>query len=434
LNDYLLLAFAVVLTLGTGLFVASEFSLISTDRAQLMADRDSGEKGLDLPIRAVAKTSTHLSSAQLGITLTTLLTGFVAEPALTRMLSPWLTGFDLSPESIRVLAVVLAMTIATVFSFLIGELVPKNMALSAPKRVLKIVVGFQLGFTWVFRLLVRIMNDNGNWLVRRFGIEPREELSSARTADELVSMVRRSATLGSLEQDTAKLLEKTLAMSALLASDIMTPRPKMYSLERESSARDLIELASTTGHSRFPVTGEDADDIVGVVHLKRGIGVPVERRDQVPVSALMVEPVRVPETMALDRLILQLRGRGLQFGIVIDEYGGTAGIVTLEDAVEELVGELSDEHDRQRSDLLQYADGSLAFSGLTRPAELEEFGLSIAEDEDYDTVSGFLMSELGRIPKTGDQVEISGGRLVVLKMEARRVDRIKFEPVVVIDE
>jgi CBS domain containing-hemolysin-like protein len=434
LSDYLLLAFAVVLTLGTGLFVASEFSLISTDRAQLMADRDSGEKGLDLPIRAVAKTSTHLSSAQLGITLTTLLTGFVAEPALTRMLSPWLTGFDLSSESIRVLSVVLAMTIATAFSFLIGELVPKNMALSAPKRVLKIVVGFQLGFTWVFSLLVRIMNDNGNWLVRRLGIEPREELSSARTADELVSMVRRSANLGSLEQDTAKLLEKTLAMSDLLASDIMTPRPKMYSLEREASARDLIDLASTTGHSRFPVTGEDADDIVGVVHLKRGIGVPVERRDQVPVSALMVEPVRVPETMALDRLILQLRGRGLQFGIVIDEYGGTAGIVTLEDAVEELVGELSDEHDRQRSDLLQYADGSLAFSGLTRPAELEEFGLSIAEDEDYDTVSGFLMSELGRIPKTGDQVEISGGRLVVLKMEARRVDRIKFEPVVVNDE
>ena len=434
MNDYLLLAFAVVLTLGTGLFVASEFSLISTDRAQLMADQDAGEKGLDLPIRAVAKTSTHLSSAQLGITLTTLLTGFVAEPALTRMLSPWLTGFELSSEGIKVLSVVLAMTIATAFSFLIGELVPKNMALSAPKRVLKIVVGFQLGFTWVFSLLVRIMNDNGNWLVRKLGIEPREELSSARTADELVSMVRRSATLGSLEQDTAKLLEKTLAMSALLASDIMTPRPKMYSLERESSARDLIELAATTGHSRFPVTGEDADDIVGVVHLKRGIGVPVERRDQVPVSALMVEPVRVPETMALDRLILQLRGRGLQFGIVIDEYGGTAGIVTLEDAVEELVGELSDEHDRQRSDLLQYADGSLAFSGLTRPAELEEFGLSIAEDEDYDTVSGFLMSELGRIPKTGDQVEISGGRLVVLKMEARRVDRIKFEPVVVDDE
>ena len=272
------------------------------------------------------------------------------------------------------------------------------------------------------------MNNNGNWLVRKFGVEPKEELSSARTADELASLVRRSATLGSLEQDTAKLLEKTLAMSTLVASDIMTPRPKMFSLERDATALELVEMAIETGHSRFPVTGEDTDDVVGVVHLKRAIGVPMERRAQVPISALMVEPVRVPETMSLDRLTIQLRGKGLQFGIVIDEYGGTAGIVTLEDAVEELVGELSDEHDRQRSDLLQYADGSLAFSGLTRPAELAEFGLRIAEDEDYDTVSGFLMSELGRIPTSGDAVSITEGVLLVLKMDGRRVDRIKFEP------
>ena len=202
----------------------------------------------------------------------------------------------------------------------------------------------------------------------------------------------------------------------------------MFSLERDATSLELIEMAIETGHSRFPVTGEDTDDVVGVVHLKRAIGVPMERRAQVPISALMVEPVRVPETMSLDRLTIQLRGKGLQFGIVIDEYGGTAGIVTLEDAVEELVGELSDEHDRQRSDLLQYADGSLAFSGLTRPAELAEFGLRIAEDEDYDTVSGFLMSELGRIPTSGDAVSITEGVLLVLKMDGRRVDRIKFEP------
>lgn len=428
MSDYLLLLFAIFLTIGTGLFVASEFAIINSDRAQLLADQAGGEKGLDRPIRAIAKTSTHLSSAQLGITLTTLLTGFVAEPAITRLISPWLEQFDLATSSVATLSVVIAMTIATIFSFLIGELVPKNMALAAPKKVLKLVVGFQLGFTWVFSILVRFMNNNGNWLVRRFGIEPKEELSSARTADELTSLVRRSATLGSLEKDTAKLLEKTLAMSTLLANDIMTPRPKMFSLERTEMATDLIDLAIETGHSRFPVTGEDADDIVGVVHLKRAISIPVARRNQVPISALMVEPVRVPETMALDRLILQLRGRGLQFGIVIDEYGGTAGIVTLEDAVEELVGELSDEHDRHRSDLLQYADGSLAFSGLTRPAELAEFGLKIAEDEDYDTVSGFMMSELGRIPKVSDRVELEGGALIVTKMDGRRVDRIKYEP------
>ena len=428
MTDYLLLGLGVLLTIGTGLFVASEFSLINVERVDLEADRENGEKGLDLPIKAVAKTSTHLSAAQLGITLTTLLTGFVVEPALSRMLTPWLSSFGLESGTISALAVVLAMTAATIFSFLIGELVPKNMALSAPKRVLRLVVGFQVAFTWTFGPLVKVLNANGNWLVRRFGIEPREELSSARSAEELSSLVRRSATLGSLESDTAKLLEKTLSMSELLASDIMTPRPKMFSLEREATANDLIELARNTGHSRFPVTGEDSDDIVGVVHLKRAISIPLERRDQVPVSALMIDPTRVPETMALDRLILQLRGKGLQFGVVIDEYGGTAGIVTLEDAVEELVGELSDEHDRQRSNLVQYANGTLVFSGLTRPGELAEFGLMIAEDEDYDTVSGFVMSDLGRIPEVGDEVVVETGKLLVVRMDGRRVDRIRFEP------
>lgn len=428
MTDYLLLGLGVLLTIGTGLFVASEFALINVDRVDLESDRENGEKGLDLPIRAVAMTSTHLSAAQLGITLTTLLTGFVVEPVLSRFLTPWLSSFGLESNTISVLAVVLAMTIATIFSFLIGELVPKNMALSAPKRVLRMVVGFQTAFSWTFSPLIKMLNANGNWLVRRFGIEPREELSSARSAEELSSLVRRSATLGSLESDTAKLLEKTLAMSELLASDIMTPRPKMYFLEREASANELIELAMSTGHSRFPIAGEDTDDIVGVVHLKRAISIPLERRDQVPVTALMVEPIRVPETMALDRLILQLRGKGLQFGVVIDEYGGTAGIVTLEDAVEELVGELSDEHDRQRSNLVQYANGTLVFSGLTRPGELGEFGLDIAKDEDYDTVSGFVMSELGRIPEVGDQIDLSTGKLMVVRMDGRRVDRLKFEP------
>jgi len=210
LTDYLLLGLGVLLTIGTGLFVASEFALINVERVDLEADRQNGEKGLDLPIRAVAKTSTHLSAAQLGITLTTLLTGFVVEPVLSKMLTPWLQTFGFESGTISVLAVVLAMTIATIFSFLIGELVPKNMALSAPKRVLRMVVGFQVAFTWTFGPLIKGLNANGNWLVRRFGIEPREELSSARTAEELASLVRRSATLGSLESDTAKLLEKLL--------------------------------------------------------------------------------------------------------------------------------------------------------------------------------------------------------------------------------
>jgi CBS domain containing-hemolysin-like protein len=428
-SDYLLLAVGLALIIGTGLFVASEFSLINLERIELESRREAGEKNLDLPIAALIKTSTHLSAAQLGITLTTLLTGFVAEPSLSRLLSPWLTSLGLDDSAVSAIALVLAMTIATIFSFLIGELVPKNMALSEPLKVLKLVVRFQMGFTWIFGHLVKVLNDNGNWLVRKFGVEPREELSSARTAEELSSLVRRSAHLGSLEKDTAQLLEKTISMSTLVASDIMTPRPNMYSLEREQSAHDLVLLAKNTGHSRFPVTGEDSDDIVGVVHLKRAVSIPYGRRSQVPVSALMVDPIRVPETMSLDRLILQLRGKGLQFGIVVDEYGGTAGIATLEDAVEELVGELADEHDRLRSGISRHSNGSMTFSGLTRPLELAEFGVKVVEDDDYDTIAGFLMSELGEIPEVGSRVEIEAGVLTVLRMDGRRVDRVKFTPI-----
>jgi CBS domain containing-hemolysin-like protein len=428
LSDYLLLLFGVLLVVGTGLFVASEFAIINLDRVDLESRRSAGEKGLDLSIRAVATTATQLSSAQLGITLTVLLTGFVSEPALSRLLYPSLSDLGFSESGTEVFATVLAMAIATIASFLLGELVPKNMALSAPKKVLKAVAPFQLGFTFIFKFLIVFLNNNGNFILRRFGIEPKEELSVARSAEELTSLVRRSASLGTLESDTAKLIEKTLTLTSLLASDIMTPRPQMHTLEREQSAKDLIDLARESGHSRFPILGEDSDDIVGVAHVKQAVAIPPQRRAQVPVSAIMVEPVRVPETMPLDRLILTLRGRGLQFGVVVDEYGGTAGIATLEDAVEELIGDLSDEHDRTKAHIVQYSDGSASFSGLARPGELREIGLKISDDEDYDTIAGFVMSELGKIPQDGDVVELPTGQLKVIRMDGRRVDRIKYQP------
>ena len=428
MSDYLLLLFGVLLVIGTGLFVASEFAIINLDRVDLESKRSSGEKGLDLSIRAVATTATQLSSAQLGITLTVLLTGFVSEPALSRLLYPSLSTLGFSASGTEIFATLLAMTIATIASFLLGELVPKNMALSEPKKVLKAVAPFQLGFTFIFKFLIVFLNNNGNFILRRFGIEPKEELSVARSAEELTSLLRRSASLGTLESDTAKLIEKTLTLTTLLASDIMTPRPQMHTLEREQSAQDLVNLARESGHSRFPILGEDSDDIVGVAHVKQAVAIPPQRRAQVPVTAIMVEPVRVPETMPLDRLILTLRGRGLQFGVVVDEYGGTAGIATLEDAVEELIGDLSDEHDRTKAHIVQYSDGSASFSGLARPGELREIGLKISDDEDYDTIAGFVMSELGKIPQDGDVVELPTGQLKVIRMDGRRVDRIKYQP------
>ena len=426
MSEWIQLGLAALLTLGTGLFVASEFALVNTDRTELESRQSSGEKRLKLPIAAVKRTSTHLSAAQLGITLTTLLTGFLAEPAISSLLSPWLTDLGLGEDGVTVVGAVIALTIATLVSFLFGELVPKNMALSVPVATLKAVAIFQIAFTYLFYFIIVFLNNTGNFFVRRFGVEPKEELSAARSAEELSSLVMRSASLGSLEENTATLLSRTLRLAELDASEIMTPRPKMKSLDSKQNAADVIKLSMETGHSRFPVTGEDIDDIIGAVHLKHALAVPIAKRESVPVSALMQDVIRVPETMSLERLTLDLRERGLQIAIVIDEYGGTAGMATLEDLVEEIVGELDDEHDERLGDLTVVSGDQVSFSGLKRPDELEAFGIDIPESDDYDTASGFVMTELGRVPEVGDEVELDTGVIRVALMDGRRIDRLRF--------
>lgn len=426
MSEWIQLGLAVLLTIGTGLFVASEFALVNTDRTELESLAEKGDRGLKLPLRAIKRTSTHLSAAQLGITLTTLLTGFLAEPAISKLLSPWFTSLGLQGDLKTVLSTITALLLATLFSFLFGELVPKNMALAVPVKTLKTIIWFQLLFTWVFYYLIMLLNNNGNFFVRKFGVEPKEELSGARSAEELASLVLRSASLGSMEQDTANLLSRTLRLGELNASDVMTPRPKMNILERDDTAQDVVLSAIASGHSRFPIQGEDIDDIIGVVHLKQAIAVPLDKRSQVPVTALLQDVVKVPETMSLDSLAVALRGKGLQLAIVLDEYGGTSGVVTLEDVIEELIGELDDEHDRVVGVVTVAKGNEVSFSGLKRPDELVEFGIEIPEGEDYDTVSGFVMSELGRIPQLGDTVTMSTGYLEVIRMDGRRIDRLRF--------
>jgi len=428
MNEWLMLALGLALTIGTGLFVASEFSLINLERSELEARRDRGERGLSNTIKALKRTSTHLSGAQLGITLTTMLTGFLAEPALTSLLEPQLSGLGFSEDATHATAVVLGMLFATLFSVLVGELVPKNLALSIPLQTAKGVVVFQMLFTWTFAWLIVALNATGNAIVRSFGIEPKEELSSSRTAEELTSLLRRSASLGSLDANTATLLTKTLALSQLVAADVMTPRPRMHSIDASATATDVIALCNKTGHSRFPVTDGSSDDVIGVVHVKQAASVPREKRADVPATALMVEPLRVPETMRLETLMVELRAKGLQLAIVIDEYGGTAGITTLEDLVEELVGELADEHDRAKSGVTRGANSSVLFPGMIRPDELQEMAIRVPAKASYETVAGFIMSSIGRVPVVGDEVAIENGVLRVERMEGRRIDRVRFTP------
>jgi CBS domain containing-hemolysin-like protein len=423
-----MLGIGLILTLGTGLFVASEFALVNLDRSDLEARRDRGETRLTMTIAALKITSTHLSSAQLGITLTTLLTGYALEPAISTLLAAPLTLTGLPEGAVPVVGSTVAVLLATLVSMIIGELVPKNFALALPIHTAKLVIPFQTLFTTVFRPAVTVLNGSANGLLRMVGIEPKEEISGARTAEELSSLVRRSASAGLLEADTATLLNRTLLFSRHTASDVMTPRPRLASIQRNDSAQAVIDLTRQTGYSRFPVIDESADDVVGIVHVKQAVAVPRTRRADVPVSALQSEALRVPETMKLDSLLGELRGRGFQMAVVVDEYGGTAGVVTLEDLVEELVGEVADEHDRTRAGIVR-SPGSLTFPGMLRPDELaERAGLRVPEDGPYETVAGYVMSELGRLPVVGDLVRIETGELRVERLDGRRIDRLRYTP------
>ncbi|MFV0435019.1 MAG: hemolysin family protein [Leucobacter sp.] len=427
MNDWILLAIGIILTVGTGIFVAAEFSLVALDRQELERKRENGEHGLNTVIRGLAITSTHLSSAQLGITLTTLLAGYTLEPALSNFLDGPLGALGVPEGLRRAISAPIAVALATVFSMIVGELVPKNFALAKPLPTAKVVMPAQATFTAVFKPAILLLNGSANGILRRIGIEPKEEVSGARSAEELSSLVRHSASSGLLEADTATLLDRTLRFAELTAGDVMTPRLKVESVQRGEPAQVVLERSGRTGFSRFPVIDEDRDDVVGVVHVKQAVAVPRSKRGEVPVAALAEDPVRVPETLHLDQLLEELRSAGYQLAIVVDEYGGTAGIVTLEDLVEEIVGEVADEHDRAAAGVVGTTD-QMTFPADLRPDELrEQTGIDVPDDDRYDTVAGYVLSELGRIPDPGDEVVLpSGGVLRVERMDGRRVSRLRF--------
>ena len=418
----------VVLTIGTGLFVASEFALVNLDRPELERRRSQGEKGLSPTINALKVTSTHLSSAQLGITLTTLLAGYTFEPAISSLLRGPLLGLGIAESAVSAIGAVVGVALATLFSMILGELVPKNFALAVPLATAKLVVPFQIGFTFVFKPIVLLFNGTANRVIRSMGIEPKEELSGARSAEELSFLIRRSATEGSLDRDDATILHRTLTFSTHTVAEVMTPRVNAVTLERTATAADVIAVAAETGHSRFPVLGDDVDDVIGVAHVKTAYGVEFVKRGTAPVTELMSAPLKVPETAGVGSLLGTLRGRGFQIAVVVDEYGGTAGIVTLEDLVEELLGEVQDEHDRLQRQIVKQAE-SMVINGSLRPDELwERAGIRIPAGEDYDTIAGYVLDVLERIPAPGEEVRLERGVLRVERLTGSRIDRLRYVP------
>ncbi|GAA4289000.1 hemolysin family protein [Georgenia daeguensis] len=428
LSDWLLVLLGVVLTAGTFVFVAAEFSLVALDPGTVDRRVAAGDKRAAGVSRALKHLSLELSSAQVGITATTILLGYTTQSAVANLLTGPLGSAGLAEAAATATAVVLSLVLVNTFSMVFGELVPKNLALADPLATAGYVAPVQRVFTRALRPVITGLNESANWILRRFGVEPAEELSGGRSASELAALVRRSAEHGTLDVSTATLLTRSIGLGALTAVDVMTDRGRIHALTREQTAADVVELARTTGHSRFPVIGDDNDDIVGLVHLRRAIAVPYERRAEVPVasSSLMVDAPRVPETVALAPLLVQLRDEGLQMAVVVDEYGGTSGVVTLEDVVEEVVGDVADEHDRRRSGAHAGPGGTWVVPGVLRPDELaHKADLVVPDDGPYETLGGLVMERLGRIPRVGDEVRVNDVVLHVEQMDGRRVDRLR---------
>lgn len=425
------LLLGVVLTVGTGLFVAAEFSLVATDPVKAERRAAEGDRRAGAVVAAMRHLSTQLSGAQVGITVTTILLGYTTQVALTDAVSEWFSSTGFAQAVATSLGVLVALIAVNAFSMVFGELVPKNLALSDPLHIAGLVVPLHKAFTWVFTPIIRLMNAIANHFVRALGIEPAEELSQARSASELAAIVRHSAEEGTLDTSTAALFTRSVAICDLTAVDVMQPRVNMEALPATATASDVIALALETGHSRFPVFDADADDIVGLVHVRRAIAVPYERRDEVPVisSSLLAPAPRVPETVALAPLLLALRDEGLQMALVVDEYGGTSGVVTLEDVVEEIVGEVADEHDARRRGVRITEDGGWDVAGTLRPDELTRLiGVVLPDDGPYETIAGLVLTELGRLPEVGDEVAVAGCRLSVRRMEGRRIAAVGIHP------
>jgi CBS domain containing-hemolysin-like protein len=426
LTEWLLVLLGVVLTVGTAVFVASEFSLVILDPAVVNDDSEVPDRrGRSVRV-ALTHLSTELSGAQVGITVTTILLGYITQPALARLLRLPLEESALGRSAGGVVAGVLTLVVVNGFSMVFGELVPKNLAISHPLGTARAVAPLQHGFTVALRPVIALFNNSANGLLRRVGVEPREELSGGRSLQELAALVRRSAKVGTLDESTATLLTNSIEFGRLTAVDVMTDRMRLVVMRREDSAADVVAKAHETGHSRFPVIGKSRDDIVGLVHVRRAIGVPYARRADVPAAALMVKAPRVPETVHLGPLLVELRELGMQMAVVEDEYGGTSGVVTLEDVVEELVGDVRDEHDRRRTGVARRVDGSWGVPGLLRPDELTELtGLVITQDGPFETLGGLIMALVGRVPVVGDEVVVDDVRLGVEQMAGRRVERVR---------
>lgn len=437
----------IALTATTGLFVAIEFALSGLERSTVEEHVRTKGDGLAKSVqRDHNNLSFVLSGAQLGITITTLATGFLAEPILSGYFTPVLKLVGLSESASTATAVVLAMLVATLLSMVYGELVPKNYAITRPLAAARFATRPVHIFNMIFKWFIIGLNSSANAVLRKFGIEPADELASARSAEELQSLVRTSAEHGEFDQAKARLVNNSLEFGESSAEDFMTPRSTIEALSVDDTAADLLELARESGHSRFPIVDGDLDNTIGVVHVKNAFAVPADRRSIVSLRSIARPIPVIPASLDGDSVLEAVRSAGSQVVLVADEYGGTAGLVTIEDVVEEILGEVYDEYDDAEAERDFIRDGAAwTVAGLARVDDLPETIGYYPPEGSYETLGGLIMAVLGRIPEEGDLMVLpdaendafnefeSGIRgrwtALVTAMDGRRVDRVTLQPI-----
>ncbi len=411
----------VLLIAANGAFVAHEFALVAVDRSRVAVHASEGRSAAKATEKVLQRLSFHLSGAQLGITITSLVLGFIAEPVVATLLEP-LVGSIVGDERALAVSVVVALVLATTFQMVMGELVPKSLAISHPTSTAYALAKPMRVYGIAVGPVVRAFNGVANWTVRRMGIEPQEELRSVRGLEELDLLFRSSGEEGTIDEESLTLLVRAVRFSEKTAADALVPRTEVIGLSADDSVADLTARAVETGHSRFPVYDGDLDEIVGVGHVKDAFTVPFRRRPETLVRSIAADALVVPETLDLSSLLALLRERATHLAVVADEYGGTAGIITLEDVLEEVVGEIDDEHDRPTPPLTRVQrPGEWVLSGGLHPDEVfDTCGFEIP-DGPYETLAGFVLDALGRIPEAGDGFDHDGWLLEVQTMERLRV-------------
>jgi CBS domain containing-hemolysin-like protein len=419
---------SILLLLANGFFVGAEFALIAARRTRIEQLADEGSAPAITALKSIREVSFMLAGAQLGVTMASLGLGFVAEPAVAHGIEAGLGNVVALPIGVlHTLSFVIALTILVFFHMVIGEMAPKNIAIAEPEKTALFLAMPMRAYVNVFRPFIHLLNLLANASVRLLGIEPKDEMLDVHSSREIASMINRSAEEGMLEDFKERLLSGAIELGDRDAGSAMVPRTEMTAIPDSVAPRDIERLVVETGHSRFPVYHDDLDDVVGFFHAKDLLKVPDDRRDLALNRDLIRTVLIVPESRKLHPLLLDMRREHTHFALVIDEHGGTAGIVTLEDLLEELVGEIRDEYDVSELGVERLGDARYLAPGSLRIDEAaDHLGVELPEGE-YETIAGFLMDRLGRIPKRRDSVDHDGWRLRVRTMYRRRVVQVLIE-------